>query len=205
MLFSLIKEEIYEPYNFIEEILSKNIPGILQYSDEFPGFLIRITGPYKSRIKSQYLMKVSCVEPRILRMISILINGNKFVKYFRLIEPSVIANPFYITLGRGIVVKQNLNNTFFILPVEAYNLLYKNKIRSENVKENFNALNMNLKNIPSQYGKVVTGIIKFKKESDEFDDYLKFIEIQGIGDYKKIGFGNIKIRSEKEVENRRAF
>src|SRR6056297_2241969 len=179
-------------------VVKNNLPGIIEYSDHFPGGLIRFTGPLKVKNENHMGLKISCVEPRIFKMIILSLNLQKDllnIKHLRILEKKPYTNPIHMSFKKGVLTQQPFKETLFNNTVEAYNLLYAEKLDANDVREAFHIINTHttLENTDNKTiikGSMDIQLIPGPIPEYTLQEFLYFIETHGIGLSKDKGYGN---------------
>src|SRR6056297_2221323 len=125
-------------------VVKNNLPGIIEYSDHFPGGLIRFTGPLKVKNEHHAGLKISCVEPRVFKMLILSLNLKKEplnIKHLRILEKKDYTRKIHMTFKKGILTQLPFKETLLKKTTEAYNLLYAEKLDVNDVREAFHIIN----------------------------------------------------------------
>jgi len=183
--------------------VKNNLPGIIEYSDHFPGGLIRFTGPLKVKNVQHAGLKISCVEPRIFKMIILSLNLSKErlkVKHIRVLEKKPYTHTIHMTFNKGVYTVLPFKDAFFNETTKAYNLLYAEKIDAEILRKILVIKKTHTVLEKKDNATILKGYIDIQIQPDviseeNLQEYLYFIETQGIGINKDKGYGNIRLYS----------
>jgi len=183
--------------------VKNNLPGILEYSDHFPGGLIRFTGPLKVKNEHHAGLKISCVEPRVYKMLILSLNLKKEtlkIQHLRILEKKDYTLKIHMTFKKGILTQLPFKETLLKKTTEAYNLLYAEKLNANDVREAFHIINTHttLENMANKT--LIKGSMDIQLSPDlipeqTLQEFLYFIETHGIGLSKDKGYGNIRLYS----------
>lgn len=194
--------DIQAVQNWGRTFIKNSLPGIIEYSDQFPGGLVRFTGPLKVKNEQHAGLKLSCVEPRIYKMVILLLNLVKEklkIKHLRILEKKTYTHSVHITFNRGILMRLPFKDTFFRETTMAYNLLYADKLDVETVRKTFTIMNIHTIMEKKENVTLIKGCMDIQIQTDiipeqTLQEFLYFIETQGIGIKKDKGYGNIRLR-----------
>ncbi len=201
VLDSTIIPDIQGAQNWGRTFIKNNLPGIIEFSDQFPGGLIRFTGPLKVKNDQHAGLKLSCVEPRVYKMIILslkLREEHLGIKHIRVLEKKNYTNPIHMTFKKGILTQLPFKETLLTKTSEAYNLLYAEKLNVKDIRRTFKIINTNTQLEIIENATLIKGYMDIQLTpgpipEQTLQEFLYFIETHGIGLSKDKGYGNIRL------------
>jgi hypothetical protein len=180
--------------------ITETFPGIIEFSDNFPGGLLRFTGPLKVKNEGHAGIKISCVEPRVFKLLVLSLSSSKkklAIKHMRLLEKKEYTDQIRMTFGKGILTRIPFKDTLFKKTCEAYNLLYAKKLETDALRKSILITKTNTTVDEIDRATLIKGYLEFQLKpgpvnEQTLQEFLYFIETHGLGLSKDKGYGNIR-------------